>query len=66
MATTRANRNATRRIAKDAIEEQMEQAKEITGDIVEYLTAYARENPGHAALACLAVGFALGWKLKPW
>jgi len=35
-------------------------------DAVEYLTTYARENPGYSALWCLGVGFVLGWKLKPW
>ncbi len=35
-------------------------------DVVAYLTDYARQNPGHAALFCLAAGFVLGWKLKPW
>lgn len=35
-------------------------------DVVEYLTEYARQNPKQAALFCVAVGFVLGWKLKPW
>jgi hypothetical protein len=35
-------------------------------DAVDYLTTYARENPGYSALWCLGVGFVLGWKLKPW
>ena len=43
-----------------------EDTKELTRDIVDYLTEYARDNPGHAALFCLGVGFVLGWKLKPW
>jgi hypothetical protein len=38
----------------------------MTGDLAEYLTNYARQNPGTAALTCLAIGFVLGWKLKPW
>ncbi len=64
MATTKSNRNSARHAAP--AQEQLENAKEITSDIVEYLTDYARENPGYAALACLGVGFVLGWKLKPW
>lgn len=40
--------------------------KEVTHDLTEYLTNYARQNPGTAALTCLGVGFVLGWKLKPW
>jgi len=35
-------------------------------DLVEYVTMYARENPGTAALWCFGVGFIVGWKLKPW
>jgi len=35
-------------------------------DALEYLRAYARERPEVMALTCFAVGFILGWKLKPW
>ena len=35
-------------------------------DLVDYVTAYARQNPGTAALWCFGVGFIVGWKLKPW
>lgn len=41
-------------------------AVDVKADLIEYLTAYARQNPGRAALFCLGVGFVLGWKLKPW
>ncbi len=34
--------------------------------VVEYVTTYARQNPDVAALWCFGIGFALGWKLKPW
>ncbi|MEX0677416.1 MAG: hypothetical protein WD063_10090 [Pirellulales bacterium] len=64
MPTTKSNRSSARHSAE--AQEQLQNPKEITGDIVEYLTEYARENPGYAALACLGVGFVLGWKLKPW
>lgn len=37
-----------------------------TEDVVDYLKAYARQQPEKAALWCLGVGFVLGWKLKPW
>jgi hypothetical protein len=35
-------------------------------DLMEYLRQYARERPEMTALTCFAVGFILGWKLKPW
>ena len=35
-------------------------------DLQAYFRAYARERPTTVALACLAVGFVLGWRLKPW
>lgn len=31
-----------------------------------HLERYAEENPRNAALCCCAVGFFLGWRLKPW
>lgn len=37
-----------------------------TEDVVDYVKAYARQQPEKAALWCLGVGFVLGWKLKPW
>jgi len=64
MPNTKTSRNSSRAAAP--VEKQLEDAKEITSDIVDYLTEYARENPGYAALACIGVGFVLGWKLKPW
>lgn len=35
-------------------------------DVMTYLREYARERPEVVALTCFAVGFILGWKLKPW
>jgi hypothetical protein len=35
-------------------------------DIIAYLREYTRERPEVVALTCFAVGFILGWKLKPW
>lgn len=66
MATTRSNRNSTKHAVEHAVEQQAEHVKEVSHDMVEYLTDYARQNPGYAALACLGMGFVLGWKLKPW
>jgi hypothetical protein len=65
MATTRtAGRNARNDIA-DA-RRSVESPKEITHDVIAYMTEYAKQNPGYAVLACIGVGFVLGWKLKPW
>jgi len=65
MAQTRTNRTVQHQ-AEAAVRETMEEGKQVTHDIVEYVTEYARENPGTAALWCIGVGFVLGWKLKPW
>jgi hypothetical protein len=35
-------------------------------DTLAYLREYARERPEVVCLTCFAVGFILGWKLKPW
>lgn len=42
------------------------QAVNVKEDLIEYVTCYARQNPAHAALFCVGLGFVLGWKLKPW
>ena len=47
-------------------EQAVENPKEVMQDVIEYVTDYARQNPGYTALWCLGVGFVLGWKLKPW
>jgi ElaB/YqjD/DUF883 family membrane-anchored ribosome-binding protein len=66
MATTKANsRNAQHKV-EESVQDTVADAKQMTNDFVDYLTDYARENPGTAALWCLGVGFVLGWKLKPW
>ena len=64
MTTTKSRHNS-----KDGStdpKQRVERPQEITHDILEYLTDCARHNPGYAALACIGVGFVLGWKLKPW
>lgn len=35
-------------------------------DLIEYSRCYAEQRPGTVAVACVLVGFVLGWKLKPW
>ena len=39
---------------------------QIVDDLVAYFKKYAKERPQTLALACLGIGFVLGWKLKPW
>lgn len=39
---------------------------QLTEDVIRYLQDYARQKPEVAAGWCLAIGFFLGWKLKPW
>ena len=62
MATTKTQMNDRTSRSKPDVESP----REITSDLVEYLIDYAHKNPGYAALACMGVGFVLGWKLKPW
>ncbi|MBI3866307.1 MAG: hypothetical protein HY290_30880 [Planctomycetia bacterium] len=35
-------------------------------DFTAYVQEYARQRPETVALACIGVGFVLGWKLKLW
>lgn len=65
MATTKNSRNAKQNL-ESTVQDVAGDARQVTNDFVEYLTDYARQNPGTAALWCLGVGFVLGWKLKPW
>jgi len=43
-----------------------ERVRSDAGDLVTTLRDYARQNPDTAALWCFAIGFILGWRLKPW
>ena len=38
----------------------------ITGDALDRLKEYAREQPVAFGLWAMGIGFVLGWKLKPW
>jgi hypothetical protein len=35
-------------------------------DLLGHAKEYARRRPEVVALWCFGIGFALGWKLKPW
>ena len=63
MPSTTSNRNANTRSRESR---ETGTPREITRDVVDYLSEYARQKPGYAALTCIAIGFVLGWKLKPW
>lgn len=65
MTTTASNRH-TRTKPTTNLRKETEEVQEVTRDMVNYVTEYAREKPGYAALICIGVGFVLGWKLKPW
>jgi hypothetical protein len=47
-------------------QDRCESEMEMIEDLAAYFHRYARERPGTVALACLGLGFILGWKLKPW
>ena len=38
----------------------------LVDDFILYFQKCAKERPQTLALACLGLGFVLGWKLKPW
>lgn len=66
MATTQSTPKPQSRAPASAHDAPQLSAVHVKEDLLEYLACYARQNPGHAALVCLSVGFVLGWKLKPW
>jgi hypothetical protein len=67
MATSKSHRNERHtRAQMPRAEKPIESPQEITHDVVDYLSDYAKANPGYTALFCVGVGFVLGWKLKPW
>lgn len=44
----------------------MDQRLKPSSDLLAYFRQYAHESPKVVALACLGIGFALGWKLRIW
>ena len=35
-------------------------------DLTAYVQEYAKQRPESVAIACIGIGFVLGWKLKLW
>jgi hypothetical protein len=68
VSTTNRNRSVNQRRASQqtAIEKGGARTSGIAEDAIRYVRDHVRENPENAALWCLAIGFVLGWKLKPW
>jgi hypothetical protein len=64
--TSQNQKNSRKSAARAGEADPIAEGKKMTEDVFDYLTDYARENPGTAALWCLGVGFVLGWKIKPW
>lgn len=62
----RSNHKAHSRSAEHAPSSMAVLVREPTADLMQHAREYARERPEMAALCCFAVGFVMGWKLKPW
>lgn len=46
--------------------EQREDFQQLMEEVGDSLAYYCRRRPGVAAFSVFAVGFFLGWKIKPW
>jgi hypothetical protein len=57
--------NVTDRL-KEGCEEQQEDFQILVEDVSQAVSAYCQRRPSVAALSLFAVGFFVGWKLKPW
>ena len=44
----------------------IERGQPLPEPLTHYLGQYAKANPSAAALWCFAIGFIVGWRLKPW
>jgi ElaB/YqjD/DUF883 family membrane-anchored ribosome-binding protein len=42
------------------------QLERMAEDVVDSISRYAHEQPVHALLWAVGIGFVLGWRLKPW
>lgn len=46
--------------------ETMEPTYQPLDDLMNYAQEFARQRPGACALWIFALGFIVGWRLKPW
>ena len=73
------NQQRTQQASRQADQQRSQQASREEGgaihaqnemrpveDVIQYVREYTRERPETVAIACFAVGFILGWRLKPW
>jgi hypothetical protein len=62
------NQEPVRRIHPEPCDVTQESRRELRPlhDLSAYLHEYAGEKPGVVAAACFALGFMVGWRLKPW
>jgi hypothetical protein len=64
--TARDETSKVRRECDAAMQAAGDQAAELLDGARQAFCRFAREKPEVTALACLGIGFILGWKLKPW
>lgn len=71
MATETARRNENtggqaQQRAAQRVEDTGEDFQTMVNEIGTAVNAYAKERPGMAGLMVFAIGFYVGWKIKPW
>jgi hypothetical protein len=65
--TQQASRHADQQRNQGTVSERCGQTEmRPVEDLVQYVRDYTRDRPESVAIACFAVGFILGWRLKPW
>lgn len=50
----------------DECEEQREDFQQLMDEVGEAVVQYCRRRPGVAASCLFAIGFFVGWRVKPW
>lgn len=65
-APNRVERNPERHAGNRTDSPECETQLSVLADLQCYTRRYVQQQPEKAALLAIAVGFILGWKLKPW